>query len=99
MTPRDGDGSFTHMHGVMHLLPTGVKKVHCGMAWILRTPCFLFPMYQITGCEFCNSSELLEVKKQSCSMPEPCNKNTQTKKPCDHLRFMSDCAPESSALF
>src|SRR5262249_37008030 len=28
-TPRDRDGSFTHPHGVMHLFPTGVKKVHC----------------------------------------------------------------------
>src|SRR5262249_55530206 len=46
MTPRDRDRSFTHTHGVMHLLPTGVKKVHCGMAWFLRTPCLLFPMYQ-----------------------------------------------------
>jgi len=46
MTPRDRDGSFTHTHGVMHLLPTGVKKVNCGMAWFLRKPCFLLPMYQ-----------------------------------------------------
>ena len=34
------------MDGVMHLFPTGVKKVNCGMAWFLRTPCFLLPMYQ-----------------------------------------------------
>src|SRR5215813_1077795 len=46
MTPRDRDGSFTHTHGVMHRLPTGVKKVHCGMAWFLKKLCFLFPMYQ-----------------------------------------------------
>src|SRR5215470_17236169 len=46
MTPRDRDGSFTHTHGVMHLFPTGVKKVHCGMAWFLRKPCCLLPMYQ-----------------------------------------------------
>src|SRR5205085_7736709 len=46
MTPRDRDGSFTHTHGVMHLFPTGVKKVNGGMAWFLRKPCFLLPMYQ-----------------------------------------------------
>ena len=46
MTPRDRDGAFTLTHGVMHLFPTGVKKVKCGMAWFLRKPCFLFPMYQ-----------------------------------------------------
>src|SRR5262245_16529750 len=40
MTPRARDGSFTHTHGVMPLFPTGVKKVHCGMAWFLRKPCF-----------------------------------------------------------
>jgi len=44
MTPRDGDGSFTHTHGVMHLLPTGVKKVHGGMAWFLRKPWFILPI-------------------------------------------------------
>src|SRR5215510_8183244 len=42
MTPRDRDGAFTHTHGVMPLLPTGVKKVHCGMAWFLRKPCFFY---------------------------------------------------------
>src|SRR5262245_6353758 len=31
MTPRDRDGSFTHTHGVMHLFPTGVKKVQTGI--------------------------------------------------------------------
>src|SRR5262247_82356 len=46
MTPRDRDGSLTHTHGVMHLFPTSVKKVHGGMARFLRKPCFLFPMYQ-----------------------------------------------------
>src|SRR5262247_256335 len=45
-TSRARDGSFTHTHGVMHLLPTGVKKVNCGMAWFLRKPCFLLPIYQ-----------------------------------------------------
>src|SRR5215831_21241791 len=30
-TPRDRDGSFTHTHGVMHLFPTGVKKVQTGI--------------------------------------------------------------------
>jgi len=34
------------MDGVMHLFPTGVKKVNGGMAWFLRKPCFLLPMYQ-----------------------------------------------------
>jgi hypothetical protein len=37
---------FTHTHGVMPLFPTGVKKVNGGMAWFLRKPCFLLPMYQ-----------------------------------------------------
>jgi hypothetical protein len=46
MTPRARDGAFTHTQGVMHLFPTGVKKVNCGMAWFLKKPCFLFPMYQ-----------------------------------------------------
>src|SRR5262245_12030366 len=46
MTSRARDGSFTHTHGVMHLFPTGVKKVHGGMAWSLRKPCLLLPMYQ-----------------------------------------------------
>src|SRR5215472_15569038 len=32
-------------------------------------------------------------------MPEPGNKGTQATKPCDPLRFVSDCAPESSAFF
>ena len=40
MTPRDRDGSFTHPPGVMHLFPTGVKKVHGGMAWFLKNPAF-----------------------------------------------------------
>src|SRR6266705_13207 len=46
MTPRDRDGSFTHTHDVMHLFPTGFKKVNCGMAWFLKKPCFLLPMYR-----------------------------------------------------
>jgi len=32
-------------------------------------------------------------------MPEPGSKGTQATKPCDPLRFVSDCAPESSAFF
>src|SRR5262252_9130638 len=32
-------------------------------------------------------------------MPEPGSKGPQATKPCDPLRFVSDCAPESSAFF
>ncbi len=42
MTPRDRDGSFTHTHGVMHLLPTGVKKVNCGRRGSSENPAFFY---------------------------------------------------------
>src|SRR5215471_13102812 len=35
----------------------------------------------LTGCEFCKSSSLLEVRGQSCSMPTQCSKRPQAKNP------------------
>ena len=43
MIPRDRDGSFTHTHGVMPLLPTGVKKVKCGIGVVPQKTLLSFP--------------------------------------------------------
>ena len=55
--------------------------------------------YQLTGCEFCKLSYLLEVGGESGSMHGQCSTSPRAKKPRDHLHFVSCCATESSAFF
>src|SRR6516164_11332770 len=69
MTPRDRDGSFTHTHGVMHLFPTGVKKVHGGMAWCLRKPWFLLPIPKIQMLTLLKSHKTDGIRMVSSSSP------------------------------
>ena len=54
---------------------------------------------ELTDCEFCKSSSLLEVAKASCFMPGQCSTSARAKKPCGHLHCVPSCAPESSAFF
>ena len=63
----DRDGSFTHTYGVMHLFPTGVKKVNCGMAWFLRKTLLSFT-------DVPKSQTLIPLKSQKTEVFEPyCN--------------------------
>src|SRR5215470_14547143 len=69
MTPRDRDGSFTHTHGVMHLFPTGVKKVNCGVAGGLTNSYFKTYTRSLISL-----SHLTEVNETLCAASVPMKK-------------------------